>query len=71
MRALKALVMAAIMAAGFIAVYSFTSPASATVQYKKDTGKACNYCHDGSPKDKKLTPKGECFEKNKSLDGCE
>jgi len=70
MRALKAMVALAIAAAGFIVVYSFTSPVSATVEYGKQTGKPCKYCHDGSPKDKKLTPQGECFKKNKSLDGC-
>jgi len=58
--------------AGILAIavlYSFAGPVGASAKFAKETGKKCAFCHDGSPKDKKLTKEGECFKKNGNKQG--
>ena len=43
------------------ALYAFSGPVSAKIEYSKQTGKKCAFCHEGAPKDKKLTKEGQCF----------
>jgi hypothetical protein len=55
-----------------VAGVAFTSSLSfAKPEYVKTTKKACTYCHVGDVKVKPpvLTPAGEFYKKNKSLDG--
>jgi hypothetical protein len=55
-----------------VAGVAFTSTLSfAKPEYVKTTKKACAYCHVGDAKVKPavLTPAGEYFKKNKSLEG--
>lgn len=55
-----------------IAGVAFTSSLSfAKPEYVKATKKACAYCHVGDAKVKPvvLTPAGEFYKKNKTLDG--
>lgn len=65
---LKFVVPAVVLFAG-IAVTSTSSYAKP--EYVKATKKACAYCHVGDAKVKPavLTPAGEYYKKNKSLDG--
>jgi hypothetical protein len=56
----------------FIAGIAFTSVSSfAKPEYVKATKKACTFCHVGDAKVKPavLTPAGEFYKKNKTLDG--
>jgi len=68
MRMLKFFVPAVVMIAG-IAVTANSSYAKP--EYVKASKKACAYCHVGDAKVKPavLTPAGEYYKKNKSLDG--
>jgi hypothetical protein len=55
-----------------VAGIAFTSMSSyAKPEYVKSTKKACAYCHVGDAKAKPvvLTPAGEFYKKNKTLDG--
>jgi hypothetical protein len=64
---LKYLVPAAVLMAG-AAMFSVTSYAKP--EYVKTTKKACAYCHvDAKKTPKDLTPAGEFYKKNKTLDG--
>jgi hypothetical protein len=59
----------ALVLVGGIAVTSMSSYAKP--EYVKSTKKACAYCHVGDAKAKPpvLTPAGEFYKKNKTLDG--
>jgi cytochrome c553 len=64
----KALV--SIFALTVIAVaFAFSGPVGASAKAAKETGKKCAFCHDGAPKDNKLTKEGECFKKNGNKQG--
>ena len=55
-----------------LAGIAFTSTSSfAKTEYVKATKKACAYCHVGDAKAKPtvLTPAGDFYKKNKTLDG--
>lgn len=67
MSMLKFIAPAVVLAGGI----AFTSMSSyAKPEYVKTTKKACTYCHvDAKAKPKELTPAGEYYQKNKSLDG--
>lgn len=57
-------------ALSLIAILAFFSgPVAGKAEYSKDTGKKCAFCHDGSPKDGKLTKEGDCFKKNGNKQG--
>lgn len=61
-------VVPAIVLAGGIAFFS--SASYAKPEYVKLTKKACTYCHvDAKATPKKLTPAGEYYKKNNTLDG--
>jgi hypothetical protein len=68
MSILKYVVPAVVLVAGI----AFTSSSSyAKPEYVKTSKKACAYCHVGDAKVKPavLTPAGEFYKKNKTLDG--
>ena len=68
MSMLKFVAPIAVLVAGvaFTSTLSFAKP-----EYVKTSKKACAYCHVGDAKAKPavLTPAGEHYKKNKSLDG--
>jgi hypothetical protein len=72
MKLLKVVGMA--FAAAALAAWLGAGQAVAKPAYKTATGKACKDCHDGAPKNKKLTPAGkkfkECFDKKKDAKKC-
>ncbi len=51
------------------ALFAFSGPLGASAKFAKDTGKKCAFCHDGPPKDGKLTKEGECFKKGGNKQG--
>jgi len=48
---------------------AFSGPVGAWAKDSKETGKNCAFCHDGPPKDGKLTKEGECYKKNGNKKG--
>jgi hypothetical protein len=63
-------VLLSVLALSAIAVlFAFSGPVGASAKDTKSTGKKCAFCHDGAPKNGKLTKEGECYKKNGNKKG--